>query len=77
MEDTSFSELPVDVYIWRTSAKSIGKFGTSSISSATTESYCRTTDPIFGLASEIEKNVATENALDINGDGGDSGVKGD
>ena len=61
----------------RTSTSGIIKFGTSSIYSATTASYCRTNDPIFGLASEIDEDIATEDALDINGDGGDRNVKGD
>ena len=34
-------------------------------------------DPIFGLSSEIDEDIATEDALDIDGDGVDSDVKGD
>ena len=50
---------------------------TSSAASATTSSYCRTNDPIFGLASEIDEDIATEDALDIDGDGEDSDAEGD
>ena len=51
--------------------------GTSSAASATTASYCRTNDPIFGLAIEIDEDIATEDALDIDGDGRDIDVEGD
>ena len=34
-------------------------------------------DPIFELASEIGEDITTEDEMDINGDGGDSNVKGD
>ena len=40
-------------------------------------SYRITNDPIFGLASEIDEDISTEDALDIDGDGGDSDVRGD
>ena len=33
--------------------------------------------PFFGLASGIDEDISTEDALDIDGNGGDSYVKGD
>ena len=74
MEDTQLSELPVAVHIRRTSTRSISTLGTSSAASATTASYCRTNYPIFGLASEIDEYITTEDALAIDGGGGDSDV---
>ena len=50
--------------------------GTSSAASETTSSYFRTNYPIFGLAIEIDEDIATEDTLEINGDGGYSYVKG-
>ena len=77
MEDTPLSELPVAVYLSRTSTQIMSTLGTSPAASSTTVSFCRTNDPIFGLTSEIDEGIATEYALDINGGGGDSDVKGD
>ena len=77
MEDTPLSELPVVVHIRRTSTWSRSTLGTPSATSVTTASYCRTNDHIFGLASEIDKDVSTEDAPDIYGDGGDSDIEGD
>ena len=74
MEDTPLSELPVAVHMRRTSTRSVSTLGTSSAASATISSYCRTNDPIFGLTSKIDEDIATEDALDIDGDGGDSDV---
>ena len=53
------------------------KIGTSSAASAKTASYFIKNGPIFGFASEIDEYIATEDALDIYGDGGDSNVEGD
>ena len=77
MEDTPLSELPVVVHVRRSSTWSMITLGTSSAASVTTVSYCRTNDTIFGLASGIDEDIATEDALDIDGNGGDSYVKGD
>ena len=51
--------------------------GTSSANSVTTASYCRTNDTIFILASDIDEDIANEDAMEIYGDGGDRDVKGD
>ena len=77
MEDALLSELPVAVHMRRTSTQSMSTLGTLSVALATTASYCRKNDPIFGLASEIDEDIATEDALDINGDGGYSDVEAD
>ena len=77
MEDTPLSELPVAVYVSRTSTQIMITLGTSSAASSTPVSFCKTNDPIFGLTSEIDEGISTEYALDINGGGGDSDVKGD
>ena len=39
--------------------------------------FCRTNDLILELESEIDEEIATKNALEIDGDGGDSNVEGD
>ena len=75
MEDTPLSELPVAVHMKRTSAWRMSTLGTSSSASATTASCCRTNDPIFVLASNIDEYIATKYALNIYGDGGDRYVK--
>ena len=77
MEDTPFSGLPVAIHTRRTSTRIMSTFGTSSVYSATKSSYCRTNDPIFGLVIEIDEDIATEYALDIDGDGRDIDVEGD
>ena len=74
MEDTPLSELPVAVHMRSTSTRIMIALVTSSVTSATTASYCRTNDPILGLASEIDEYIAAEDALDIEGDEGDSDV---
>ena len=61
----------------RTITRSVSTLGTSSAALSTTVSYCITNDPIFGLASEIDKDIDNEDALDIDGDGVDSNVEGD
>ena len=77
MEDTPLSELPLVVHMRRTRTRSMSSLGTSSAALATTSSYFRTNDTIFELASEIDEDIATEDALDIDGDGGDSDVEED
>ena len=77
MEDPPLSSLPVDVHIRMISTWIMSTLGTPSNASAETSYYCRTNDPISGLASEIDEDIATEDALDIDGDGGDSDVEGD
>ena len=77
MEDTPLSELPVGVHMMSTSTRIMSTFGTSSATSATISYYCRTNDLIFGLESEIDEDISTEDALDINGDVGESDVEGD
>ena len=49
--------------------------GKSHTTSFTTESYFRTNYTIFEYSSQIDEDIATEDALDINGDEGDSDVK--
>ena len=58
----------------RTITGSVSTLGKSSNASATTSSYCRTNDPIFVLASEIDEDITTEYALDIDVGGGDNHV---
>ena len=55
------------------------KLGASSTASITTAPSCRTSgyDTIFELVSNIDEDIATEDALKIDGDGGDSDVEGD
>ena len=77
MEDTPLSELPVVVHVRRSSTRSMITLVTSSTASYKSSSYCRKNDPIFGLESEIDEDIATEDALDINGDGGYSDVEAD
>ena len=77
MEDTSLSELTVVVHMRSTRTSSMIKFGTSSAASAKTAYYCIANDPIFGLVSEIDEEISTEDVLDIDGDGGDRDVEGD
>ena len=77
MENTPFSELPVAVYMRGIGTRSMSTLGASSNASYTTASNCRTNDPIFVLASEIDEDITTEYALEIYGDGGDSDVKRD
>ena len=76
MEDIPLSGLPVAVHMRRTSTQSMIKLVTSSAASATTAFYCRRKYPIFVLASEIDEDISTEDALDIDDDGGDSDVEG-
>ena len=61
----------------RTRTRIKSTLGTSSTASATTASYFRTNDPIFGLASEIDEDTVTEDALDIDGDEKDINFEGD
>ena len=77
MEDTPLSELPVVVHVRRSSTRSMITLVTSSAASVTTASYCRKNNIIFELASEIDEDIVTEDALDIDGNGGDSDVKED
>ena len=77
MEDTPFSGLPVAIHMRRTRTHIASTLGTPPSALATTSSYRITNDPIFGLASEIDEDISTEDALDIDGDGGDSDVRGD
>ena len=65
------------VHIMNTSTWSMSTLGTSSSASATTASYFKINDPIFGLASKIDEDISTKDSLDIDGDVGDSDVKGD
>ena len=48
--------------------------GTSFATLATTASYYIKNHPIFGLESEIDEDIANEDALGINGDGVGSDV---
>ena len=75
MEDTPLSELSVAIHVRRTSPRSMSTLGTRPAASATTASYCRTNDTIFELASEIDEDIFTEDALDIDGDGGDKNAE--
>ena len=77
MEDTPLSELPVAVHMRSTSTRIMITIVTSCSASVTTASYFKTNDPIFELASEIDEDITTEDALDIDSDLGDSDVKGD
>ena len=76
MEDTQFSELTVDVHMRINGTRIMITIGTQPAASATTSSYCITNDPIFGLESEIDEDIATDDALDIYRDGGYIDVEG-
>ena len=56
---------------WRMST--LGKFSSTSVITA---SYYRTNDTIFKLASKIDEDIATEDALNIYDDGGDINAEG-
>ena len=77
MESTPLSELLVAVHVRRSSTHIMNTLGTSSAASVTTSLYCRTNDTIFELESDIDEYVATEDALDIDGYGGDRNAEGD
>ena len=77
MEDIPLSQSPVSVNMRNTSTRSMITLVTSSTASYKSSSYCRKNDPIFGLESEIDEDIATEDALVIDDDGGDSDVEGD
>ena len=49
---------------------------TSYTASVITASYCRKNYTIFELESDIDEDITTEDALDINGDEGNSDVEG-
>ena len=51
--------------------------GNSSAASVTTASYYRANETIFELTIDIDKYIATEDALDINGDERYRNVEGD
>ena len=74
MEDTTLPELPVAVHVSGNSTRSMSTLVTPSAAPVTTASYCIKDYTIFELASEIDEVIATEDALDIDGDGGYSDV---
>ena len=74
MKNTQIPSLPVAVHMRRTSTCNMSILRTSSVASVTTTSYFRTNYTIFELASAIDEDISTEDALDIDGDGGDSDI---
>ena len=75
MVDTLFSELQEAIHVMMSSTWIMITLGTSSVASVITESNWITNDTIFELASEIDEDISTEYALDVDGDGGDSDVE--
>ena len=71
------TELPAAVHVRRTSTWSVITLGSSSADSVTTSYYCRTSgsDTIFEFSGDIDEYIITQDALEIDCDGGDSDVK--